>query len=114
MNRIIKATIIISIIRLFDMITTYLNINKFGILVEENPIIKFQIGLFDNLILGLSLHYIWSIILTLLIFVLIDYLDVNKENKKDKNPNLFKRAFFALAAIFSLIPIWNLINLIFG
>ncbi len=113
MNKITKATIIVSIIRIFDMITTYFLINKFGILAEANILIRLQIDWVNSIWLGLLIHYIWSVILIYFGFVLIDYLDKKRrKNKNKKKINLFKRSFWAFVIIFSLIPIWNLLFLL--
>ena len=107
MNKILKSTIIISIIRIFDVITTYFAIKKFGVEVEANILIRFQIELLNNLVLGLIVYYLWTTVFLYFTFMLINYL-----SKKKNKPKLFKIAFWTFVVIFSLIPIWNLLNII--
>ena len=111
MNKIIKATLIISILRLFDMITTYIAINKFGIIIEGNKLIVLQAKLLGNLFLALLSHYVLTIIFTYFILRIIYYL--NKKKRKEK-PDLFKMAVIFFIIVFSIIPIWNLVSIIFG
>jgi len=111
MKPVLKATLIISLIRLLDMFTTYISLNKFGIIFEGNKLIVLQFELFNNLFLALLCHYILTVILTYYILKLINYLN---DNKKFKKPNLFKLAKNYLIIIFSIVPVWNLINILFG
>lgn len=108
MGKLIKATLIVSAIRLLDMITTFIGIKRLGIEAEGNKLIHLEIELFNNVFLGLLMHYIITILLTYLLFLEIDYIN-RKWNKGNKD--LFKFGFILSVVLFSLIPIWNLINI---
>lgn len=108
MKKIIKATIIVSFIRIFDMITTYLGVSRFGIEGELNPILGIQMGIFGNLINSLIFHYFFGIALTYFAFVLIEKVDNHRKRKGLKTH--FNKALIVLVIIFSLTVISNLIQ----
>lgn len=108
MNRVIKATIVVSIIRIFDMITTYFGIKKLGLEAEGNIIIREIIERADSLVFGLITHYIITAGLTYLLFLFIDWID--KRARKGK-PRPFDVGFVLAIVLFSLLPIWNILNI---
>ncbi len=111
MDRIIKSTIIVSIIRIFDMITTYMGVTKFGIEAELNPLLSLQMGIFGNILNSLIFHYFLGIALVYGAFWLIDRTDKKRE-KAGKRPT-FNGAKWSLIIIFSLAVINNLVQYYF-
>lgn len=111
MNKILKAAIIINLIRLGDLLTTWIAINKFGIEVEGNLFLKNFILWIGNLGIGLIIYYVLMCFFVYYVLKLIFYLN---EKKKNKKPDMFKASVVGLIIIFSLLPIWNLINIIYG
>lgn len=113
MNRTLKATIVISLLRILDLITTIIALNKFGVGIEQNKLVVLFLGIIGNVSFGLIIYFILSTIFLYYVLKLIDYLDKNKKVKEGKkNKNLFRIAYIFLIVIFCLVPIWNLINIL--
>lgn len=101
-KKVIKATIIIGIVRIFDMITTYIAIKRWGSLGEGSPIVLFQTSRL-GIIGGIISHYIWTTALVFFALLFIWKLDKKK----------FKGSYIALLIIFSLIVVWNIFSLVY-
>ena len=107
MNRLWKAFFIVSFFRIFDMITTFLCINRFGVSVEANPIVNFFLEISPNLISGIIIFYLISSIYIFIIILGLDYYV-----KKYSKPKVFKRAIISIIILFLLLSLWNMVQYI--